>query len=202
MEQYARDVHDFIETVGAVGCVLVGWSMGAIVLWNYVMQFGAGQARGMVFVGQSASDLITPEYQHGVFSEPDVRQFMYDLQMTREGRVRGHMQAMVKSPLSDEDLRWMSEDYLRCPAHIAAVAFYHQTMIDSAPAFPLIDFPSQIYFGVDPKMYKLAHGEYLASVIPRSELVVFEESGHVPMWEEPERFNRELRAFASRVLPG
>ncbi len=202
MEQYARDVHDFIEGVGAANCVLAGWSMGAIVLWNYVMQYGAGQAKGMVFVGQSASDLITPEYQHGVFSEHDVHQFMYDLQMTREGRVRGHMEQMVKHPLSEQDLRWMAEDYLRCPAHIAAVAFYHQTMVDSAPAFPMIDFPSQVYFGVDPKMYKLAHGEYLASVIPGSELVVFEDSGHVPMWEEPQRFNHELLKFAARVLPG
>jgi pimeloyl-ACP methyl ester carboxylesterase len=75
-------------------------------------------------------------------------------------------------------------------------------MVDSTPAFPRIDFPSQVYFGVDPKMYKLAHGEHLASLISGSELVVFEESGHVPMWEEPERFNRELRAFAIRVLPG
>jgi len=202
MEQYARDVHDFIEGVGARDCILVGWSMGSLVLWNYVMQFGAGQARGMVFVGQSASDLITPDYEHGILSEPEVRRFMYDLQMDRERLVRGNMELMVKNRPSDEDLRWMAEDYLRCPAHIATVAFYHQTMVDSTPAFPRIDFPSQVYFGVDPKMYKLAHGEYLASVIPGSELVVFEESGHVPMWEEPERFNRELRAFAARALPG
>lgn len=201
MEQYARDVHDFIEGVGARDCILVGWSMGSLVLWNYVMQFGAGQARGMVFVGQSASDLITPDYEDGILSEPDVRRFMYDLQMNRERLVRGNMELMVKNRPSDEDLTWMTEDYLRCPAHIATVAFYHQTMVDSTPAFPRIDFPSQVYFGVDPKMYKLAHGEYLAGLIPGSELVVFEESGHVPMWEEPERFNRELRAFADGVQP-
>src|SRR5207237_427130 len=68
MEQYARDVRDFIEGIGARDCILVGWSMGSLVLWNYVMQFGAGQARGMVFVGQSASDLITPDYEHGILS--------------------------------------------------------------------------------------------------------------------------------------
>lgn len=199
MEQYARDVHDFIAGVGATDCILAGWSMGAIVLWNYVMQFGAGHARGMVFVGQSASDLITPEYPHGVFTEADVHQFMYDLQMARESRIPTHMGLMVKEPLSDADLRWMTEDYLRCPAHIAAVSFYHQTMVDSTPAFPKIDFPTQVYFGVDPKMYKLEHGEYLANAIPNSQLVVFQESGHVPMWEEPARFNQELHTFATRV---
>jgi non-heme chloroperoxidase len=199
MEQYARDVHDFIDGAGVRNPVLVGWSMGSIVLWNYVMQFGSGQASGMVFVGQSASDLITPEYEHGIFPEQEVRRYMYELQMDRAQLVANNFVLMLKHRPSDEELKWMTEDYLRCPAHIATVAFYHQTMADSMPAFPKIDFPSQVYFGVDPKMYKLVHGEYLASIIPGCELVVFEESGHVPMWEEPERFNHELHAFAERV---
>lgn len=198
MEQYAIDVLDFVDGMGAKNPILVGWSMGSIVLWSYIQQFGSGQARGMVFVGQSASDLITRDYEHGVFPESEVRRYMYELQMDRRTLIADQMATMVKNP-TDEDLTWMTDDYLRCPANIATVAFYHQTMADSMPAFPKIDFPCQVYFGTDPKMYKLAHGEYLASLIPGCELVVFEESGHVPMWEEHERFDRELRAFASRV---
>jgi pimeloyl-ACP methyl ester carboxylesterase len=199
MEQYAIDVRDFIDGVGVRNPVVVGWSMGSIVLWNYIMQFGRGQASSMVFVGQSASDLITPKYEHGIIPESDVQQYMYELQMDRRKLVAHNMEIMVKHRPSDDELEWMTEDYLRCPAHIATVAFYHQTMADSMPAFPKIDFPCQVHFGVDPKMYKLVHGEYLASIIPGSELIVFEESGHVPMREEPERFNRELHAFSSRV---
>ena len=110
------------------------------------------------------------------------------------------MKLMVKHPPTNQELQWMTEDYLRCPAHIATVAFYHQTLANSFPAFQRIDFPTQVYFGVDPKMYTLKQGEYLAEQIRDCELVVFEESGHVPMWEEPERFNRELLAFSGRVF--
>jgi non-heme chloroperoxidase len=198
MEQYAIDVRDFIDGMSVRNPVLVGWSMGSIVLWSYIKQFGSGQGRAMVFVGQSASDLITPSYEHGVFPEEEVRRYMYELQMDRRRLIADQMATMVKNPI-EKDLEWMTDDYLRCPANIATVAFYHQTMADSFPAFPMIDFPCQVYFGVDPKMYKIAHGEYLASVIPGCELVVFEESGHVPMWEEAQRFNRELHAFAGRV---
>jgi len=70
---------------------------------------------------------------------------------------------------------------------------------DSLPAFARIDFPTQVYFGVDPKMYRIEHGEYLARAIPGTELVVFEESGHVPMWEEPDRFVAEIERFAQRL---
>ena len=201
MDQYAIDVRDFIDGIGVRNPVLVGWSMGSIVLWNYIQQFGRGQATGMVFVGQSASDLITPEYEHGVFPESEVLRYMHELQMNRRRLIADQMATMVYDP-AHEDLDWMTDDYLRCPANIATVAFYHQTMADSMPAFPKIDFPTQVYFGTDPKMYKIVHGEYLASLIPGCELVVFEHSGHVPMWEESGRFNREIHAFASRVSPG
>jgi pimeloyl-ACP methyl ester carboxylesterase len=30
--------------------------------------------------------------------------------------------------------------------------------------------------------------------------VVFESSGHVPMLEEPDKFNRELQSFAEEVF--
>ena len=35
--------------------------------------------------------------------------------------------------------------------------------------------------------------------IPEARLVVFEESGHVPMLEETEKFNRALDEFAKEV---
>lgn len=69
MESYARDLQGFVQQFEADGALMVGWSMGSIVLWDYVMQFGAGQARAMVFVGQSASDLTTARHPHGVMDE-------------------------------------------------------------------------------------------------------------------------------------
>lgn len=199
MEQYARDVHSVVEALGLDRPLMAGWSMGSIVLWNYILQYGQGQASGMVFVGQSASDLITPEYPHGIMTHDDLPQWIYALQTDREAMVRDNMRLMVKHDPTSEEHDWMTADYLRCPAHIASVALYSQTVANSLPAFPLIDFATQVYFGVDPKMYKLEHGEWLAQAIPGTELVIFEDSGHAPMWEEPARFNEEVERFAQRI---
>ncbi len=199
MDQYAQDLHDVIEGLGVERPLMAGWSMGSIVLWNYILQFGRGQASGMVFVGQSASDLITPEYEHGIMTHDDLPEWIHALQTDREPFVRDNMAAMVKNTPTPAEHDWMTNDYLRTPAHIAAVALYSQTVHNSMPAFPKIDFPTQVYFGVDPKMYKLVHGEWLAEHIPGTELVVFEESGHTPMWEEPAKFNEEIERFSERL---
>jgi pimeloyl-ACP methyl ester carboxylesterase len=199
MEQYARDVHAFTAGVGAEGCLMVGWSMGSLVLWNYVLQFGQGQARGMVFVGQSASDLRTPDYEDGIVTPDEFQHMMLRLQTDREALLDGWMRAM-RMEATEEDIAWMAADYLRCPAHIATVAFYHQTTVNSLPAFPRIDFPTRVFFGTDPKMYNIGQGEYLARAIPGTRLVVFDRSGHVPQLEEPEKFNHELHTFAQELF--
>jgi pimeloyl-ACP methyl ester carboxylesterase len=199
MEQYARDVRDFVAGVGATDGVMVGWSMGSLVLWNYVLQFGRDQARAMVFVGQSASDLRTPAYEDGIVTPEEFHQMMLRLQTDRPALLVEWMRAM-RMEATDEQVAWMVREYERCPAHIATVAFYTQTMVNSLPAFPLIDFPTRVFFGTDPKMYHISQGEYLARVIPGTRLVVFDRSGHVPMLEEPEKFNQELSAFAEEVF--
>jgi pimeloyl-ACP methyl ester carboxylesterase len=135
-----------------------------------------------------------------LMTHDDLHRWMLAVQTDRPAFLAGLMRDTCKHVPSDEFLTWMSEDYQRCPAHIAAVALYHQTTVDSLPAFPLIDFPTQVHFGTDPKMYELAQGEYLAREIEGCELVVFEESGHVPMIEEPAKFNDTIEAFGRRVF--
>ena len=48
-------------------------------------------------------------------------------------------------------------------------------------------------------MGKLAAADWLYRELPRSELHVFEKSGHCPMWEEPEKFNALLTDWAARL---
>jgi proline iminopeptidase len=43
--------------------------------------------------------------------------------------------------------------------------------------------------------------ETIASLIPDSQLVIFEKSGHSPPSDEPELFRRTVRDFLARVAP-
>jgi len=199
MEQYAEDVRAFVEAMGAQGCLMVGWSMGSFVLWKYVERFGRHQARGMVFVGQSASDLRSERYPYGIVTEQQFYEMMHAIQTDHAATVRQWMRGLRKHA-TEEQVEWMTREYLRCPTHIATVSFYFQTMVDCFPAFPMISFPTRVFFGTDDKMYNIKDGEYLARVIPGTKLVVFDQSGHAPMLEEPDRFNQELDAFAAEVF--
>jgi pimeloyl-ACP methyl ester carboxylesterase len=59
--------------------------------------------------------------------------------------------------------------------------------------------PHLLVWGRDEKVGKLAAADWLHRELPRSELHVFSESGHCPMWEEPEKFNALLTEWAARL---
>src|SRR6476469_11262045 len=44
--QYARDVRHLLRALGLEGAVLVGWSMGSLVVWDMIRQFGTDGLAG------------------------------------------------------------------------------------------------------------------------------------------------------------
>jgi proline iminopeptidase len=47
----------------------------------------------------------------------------------------------------------------------------------------------------------VSSSETIARLIPNSELVIFEKSGHSPQFEEREEFQRVIRDFIDRAVP-
>jgi pimeloyl-ACP methyl ester carboxylesterase len=52
--------------------------------------------------------------------------------------------------------------------------------------------------GARSQVYPTPVGDWLADAIPGSRLEMFEDSGHLPFIEEPERFAGVVREFAHR----
>ena len=85
--QYARDLRAFLEALELREPVVVGWSMGALVLWDYVRQFGVDGLRGIVVVDQTPSDYKWPDWPHGGFDFEELRQVMSACQTDRSAFV-------------------------------------------------------------------------------------------------------------------
>ena len=64
-----------------------------------------------------------------------------------------------------------------------------------AEDFAAIRAPTLLVWGRHDPLVLLSMGRRLEQAIPGARLSVFEESGHLPMIEEPERFNRVMREF-------
>ncbi len=66
---------------------------------------------------------------------------------------------------------------------------------------PDVAVPTLVTVGRGDWVTPVSASETIARLIPDSELVIFEKSGHSPQTEEPEKFQSVLRAFVDRAVP-
>ena len=72
-------------------------------------------------------------------------------------------------------------------------------MRDYRPNLAKVDVPALVITGADEKVVSLVAEELTASSMRDARLVVFEDSGHCPFLEEPERFNEVVDGFVREV---
>lgn len=193
---YAQDLRAFIRGQKLKDAVLVGWSMGCLVVWDYFKQFGAENVGAAVFVEQSASDFKWPSWEFGLFDLPALIHLMSEVQTDQEKLFKDFVPMMFNEPPSDEDLHWMVQENLKLPATIASAILFDQTVQDYREELSKVTVPSLIVFGSSKnKLIPAAAGRHLRDNIPNSRLLLFENSNHCPFLEEPERFNEEVDRF-------
>ena len=192
---YARDLHALIQGLGLKDVVLVGWSMGAFVLWDYINQFGVQNIKATVVVEESASDFKWPDWPNGIADFPALCGMMRDVQTDRGAFVRAFIPLMFKDPPAEKDTQWMFDQITRLPESIASSILFDQTVQDYRPMLSKVTVPTLLCFGRDEKLIPVAGGEHLQKSLPNARLLVFENSGHCPFLEESKRFNKEVDQF-------
>jgi pimeloyl-ACP methyl ester carboxylesterase len=70
---------------------------------------------------------------------------------------------------------------------------------DVRPLLPGLSMPVLLVWGAHDAMVPEAYAREMTAAIPGARLAVILRAGHVPMWENPAGFNRELLAFLASV---
>ncbi|WP_377891661.1 alpha/beta fold hydrolase [Alkalihalobacillus sp. R86527] len=192
---YAKDLRQFIQKLDLRDVTLVGWSMGAFVIWEYIHQFGEEGLKGTVIVDELASDFKWPDFEIGAFDLPALTGMMQQIQTDQRGLLKGFLPLMFKDEVPDEELEWMLEETTKLPASIASAILFDQSIVDCRPYLNEISIPTLLCFGKEEKLIPIAAGEHLNKEIPHSKLEIFTNSCHCPFLEEPERFNKVVEEF-------
>jgi len=90
-------------------------------------------------------------------------------------------------------------DGLRVPAHVWRAGLTGLTTAVPPSESGTITVPTLIIWGERDELLPLQDGEMLAAAIPGSRLVVYEDTGHVVLWEQPERIAADLTDFVTNL---
>ncbi len=194
--QYAADLQAILAVLSVTRPVLVGWSMGAMVAYEFLRQFGRDSVAGIVIVDQPPTDFAWDGYEFGVITLDALREMNEQLQLDQPALVGEFTRLMLHEP-DEATLAWMAAEILRVPPVIASAILVDQTLRDYREFLPQIDVPALVLFGTDDKLTSPRAGEYIAARIRGARLQTFAHSSHCPFWEESGLFNEAVAGFAA-----
>jgi proline iminopeptidase len=209
----AEDVSDLARSLGlSDGYATLGHSYGAFVVLQHAVDH-SGEPRGtIVSAGVAAARWLEEVDQQLAIFEPVELREQVTSSWARESEVQTAKEAVAL-------LRDQLPFHFREPQGEALQEYYRRTEGLSRFAPSVIrHFAAQEYGGIDvedrlgevthPVLVLAGHydrtcsaeaAEDMAGRMPTSELVVFENSGHMMFAEEQERYLSTVRAFLDRV---
>lgn len=186
LEGLAADIDAFMEAVGISSAVLVGSSSGGYVA-QQVAVTSPDRVAGLVLVGSPRDLQGRPAFADEVDRLTDPIDGTW---------VRG---SLTWFPRFHHVPQWYLDDRVRdgvrIPAQVWRAALHGLLEARPPTEVATITAPTLILWGDQDGLLPRADEEALAAAIPGSRLVVYEDTGHLVLWEQPERVARDLVTF-------
>jgi pimeloyl-ACP methyl ester carboxylesterase len=192
LADFSGDVEAFMEATAVSSAILVGVSSGGYVAQQVAVDV-PHRVAALVLIG-------SPRTLQG--RPPFAGQVEQLIDPVPESWVR---ESLTWFPLFHEVPRPYIEDRVRDGARIPAHV-WRETFTGLCAATPPTDLgtitaPTLIVCGGRDDLLVREQRDDLARAIPNSTVVTYKDTGHLVLWEQPERLARDLRAFLEDVAP-
>jgi len=202
-EQWVADVDALREWIGAEQIVMAGGSYGGFISLEYALAH-PDRVRALVLRDTAADSSFNERARENALSSPRVQIDRERYDRSFSGRLRDDADFerswRMIAPLYDHDL---TPEKLE--ARLRGTVYHHEAhnaaFAENLPRYdlkdrlPSITAPTLVTVGRHDWITPVEASEQIARLIPNARLVVFEESGHSPQLEEPEKFQRTVREF-------
>ena len=188
LSDFAEDVKEFMEALGIDAATLVGSSSGGYVAQQVAVSW-PHRVAGLVLVGSPRSLQGRPAFADEVdqLTEPIDRDWVRD---SLNWFTFFH-------PVPDWYLSQRITDGVRMPALVWREALAGLTSAPPPSEVGRITAPTLILWGERDELIPLEQQRALSTAIPGSRLSIYPETGHLVLWEEPEKVAADLVAFVT-----
>jgi len=207
-DQWAADVDAIRDWLGAEKIVMAGGSYGGFISMEYAIRY-PDRVLALVLRDTSADNAHRELSRQNALASPriEVDHDLFNRIMAGEMRDNEDLKAAWAHilPLYDHDLDMekVKERIEKTPYHFAThnYAFkVNQEDYDLKDKLGAITAPTLITVGRHDWITPVSASETIHRLIPHSELVIFEKSGHSPQIEEAPKFQATVRDFLRRAL--
>ncbi len=195
MERLAADIAGLLDALGIERAILIGHSMGGYVALAFARMFTERLTRLVLIASRLRAD--TPE-------EFAARRQLAD-RVEHEESVEPIIDAYVPRLFAPRTLAEhrgvvdLAEEIARgnAPAGAAATLRGMALRAGAQDIAEDVDVPTLIIAGAHDRVVGIDEARSVAALFPRGRLVVCDQSGHLPMLEEPQRVTEALESWLS-----
>ncbi|MGH7665940.1 MAG: alpha/beta fold hydrolase [Candidatus Dormibacteria bacterium] len=201
--QWAADVDGIRQALGVETVIVAGGSYGGFIGMEYAIAYPA-HARAMILRDTSADhDNLAVAFENAR-RQTRVQLNWENFERYWSGNIRddADLKACWAEMIPLYDFEY---DPVQAAARVEAGIYRHeahnwcfqknQPNYDVKGALPGVRCPTLVTVGRADWVTPVASAELIASLVPNSELRIFERSGHSPQIEEAELFQRVMREF-------
>jgi pimeloyl-ACP methyl ester carboxylesterase len=208
IENYGRWLFDFAEVLGVESATVVGNSMGGFIGAEAAIKEPARVER----LALVSAAIFWQEYRRAkpllsLARATDAAAAHFAVAVTRAGAMRPRLRhatlaaAGFRYPhlLSREMQIELIRTARRTEGFVGALGALADYPLREE--LPRIAAPTLVVWGAHDTLVGVKHAHETSRLIPNSETVIFERTGHEAMIERPARFNRVLREFIEQTEP-
>jgi pimeloyl-ACP methyl ester carboxylesterase len=197
---WADDVAAVIAATQARSPVIVGWSYGSLIALDYIRQYGTSELAGFVLSGSLGS--LRP-FNLPAEDDPNTAEFLRIRQLQFSPDPRDQIAALERmvgwltsKPVPPSEQRMLKSIAMMFPLY-ARRAMYTRRLNNQDLLETITKLPVFLAMGADDNAGMLKDASELSAAYPNVRLSVYNDAGHSVFYEQPTRFNTELRNFAS-----
>lgn len=206
VSRMARDLANMLDHYAIDSPCVVGHSMGALTLWQYIQDYGCGCLSKVCFIDQSPKLLTDDDWQHGIYGNFDAtraQNFVTELErdfaesVLRLGALG--LNARAQQKYLENAKGWeKSRSWLRqLDARPLIACWQSLTKADYREVLESITIPTMLIYGGESNFYHRATAHYVQDSIPGATLHIYAGTDHSPHQWQRERFIQNLLAFAA-----
>lgn len=177
------DLEHLLRAMGVAKVALVGWSMGGFLAQELALRLG-DRVTALALVATSAG---------GASDEKEVAEAKAGIAADFRAFAREITKRLFKDGADAPLYAWAVSQLQKTPPHVAAACFDALVSADFRTRLKELKVPAvAVFHGKHDALTPMAQAEALATGIKGAKLTVFDDSGHAPPLEEPDKVNAAL----------
>lgn len=200
LAQFAKDLKNLIEYRDLKDVVLVGWSMGVHIIFEYIKNYGCGNISKIVLIDMTAKMMADesenwPHTIFGKYSRADAMDYLEQIADNWDAVAEGFVPAMFADGYTDKDeIEWVLSMAKKNTPHVMVNMWLAIVQKDYRNMLDKITVPALITYGAKKSLYAPENSQWLKDNIKGSELAAF-DGGHIHFLQDAENFNKTVIDF-------